>query len=84
MLTDIHKELLVEITALAKESIGQEIELNNDDKILENGTLDSPSVIKLVLFVEKKYNINIEQDELDIDNFGSINQIVKLIASKRG
>tara|TARA_Y100000588_G_C13602744_1_gene647791 strand:+ start:211 stop:465 length:255 start_codon:yes stop_codon:yes gene_type:complete len=84
MSTDIHKLLLAEISALAIESIGQEIKLKYDNKILEDGTLDSPSVIKLVLFIEKKYKITIEQDELDIDNFGSINQIVKFITNKKG
>ena len=84
MPTDIHKLLLAEISALAIESIGQEIKLKYDNKILEDGTLDSPSVIKLVLFIEKKYKITIEQDELDIDNFGSINQIVKFITNKKG
>ena len=84
MFNAISEELMIEINALAKEAIGKIIEVRVDDKILEQGILDSPAIIKLILFIEKKYKVTIEQDEMNIDSFSSINQIEKLIKSKIG
>ena len=82
MINTISEELIIEISSLAEEAIGESIVIAVDDKILEKGILDSPAIIKLILFIEKKYKVTIEQDEMNIDNFGSINQIKKLINSK--
>ena len=84
MFNAISEELIIEISSLAEEAIGESIVISVDDKILEKGILDSPAIIKLILFIEKKYKVTIEQDEMNIDSFSSINQIEKLIKSKIG
>ena len=84
MVNTISEELIIEINSLAEEAIGESIVVGVDNKILEKGILDSPAIIKLILFIEKKYNVTIEQDEMNIDNFNSINEIEKLIKSKIG
>ena len=80
----ISEELIIEINSLAEEAIGESIVVGVDNKILEEGILDSPAIIKLIIFIEKKYKVTIEQDEMNIDSFSSINQIEKLIKSKIG
>tara|TARA_B100001971_G_C18143945_1_gene511954 strand:+ start:574 stop:828 length:255 start_codon:yes stop_codon:yes gene_type:complete len=82
MYNNISEELMIKVNALAKEAIGEIIEVKLDDKILEKGILDSPAIIALIVFIEKKYKVTIEQDEMDIDNFGSIKKIEKLIKRK--
>ena len=84
MYNSIAEELIIEVNTLAEEAIGQKIEIGVDDEILEQGILDSPAIIALIVFIEKKYKVNIEQDEMDIDNFGTIKKIEKLIKSKIG
>ena len=84
MVNTISEELIIEINSLAEEAIGESIVVGVDNKILEEGILDSPAIIKLILFIEKKYKVTIEQDEMNIDSFSSINQIEKLIKSKIG
>ena len=84
MFNAISEELIIEISSLAEEALGKSIVISVDDKILEKGILDSPAIIKLILFIEKKFKVTIEQDEMDIDSFSSINQIEKLIKSKIG
>ena len=84
MFNAISEELMIEISSLAEEAIGESIVIAVDDKILEKGILDSPAIIKLIIFIEKKYKVTIEQDEMNIDSFSSINQIEKLIKSKIG
>ena len=75
MYNSIAEELIMEVNTLAEEAIGQKIEIGVDDEILEQGILDSPAIIALIVFIEKKYQINIELDEMDIDNFGTIKKI---------
>ena len=82
MVNTISEELIIEINSLAEEAIGESIVVGVDNKILEEGILDSPAIIKLIIFIEKKYKVTIEQDEMNIDSFSSINQIEKLIKSK--
>ena len=84
MVNTISEELIIEISSLAEEAIGESIVVGVDNKILEEGILDSPAIIKLIIFIEKKYKVTIEQDEMNIDSFSSINQIEKLIKSKIG
>ena len=84
MVNTISEELIIEINSLAEEAIGESIVVGIDNKILEEGILDSPAIIKLIIFIEKKYKVTIEQDEMNIDSFSSINQIEKLIKSKIG
>ena len=84
MVNTISEELIIEINSLAEEAIGEPIVVGVDSKILEEGILDSPAIINLIIFIEKKYKVIIEQDEMNIDSFGSINQIEKLIKSKIG
>ncbi len=50
--------------------------------LLELGYLDSFGVIDLVSFIEKKYKIKIENDELSKEKFGSMNKMVNLISEK--
>ena len=50
--------------------------------LLELGYLDSFGVIDLVSFIEKKYKIKVENDELSKEKFGSMNKMVNLIFEK--
>ena len=84
MVNTISEELIIEINSLVEDAIGESIVVGVDNKILEEGILDSPAIIKLIIFIEKKYKVTIEQDEMNIDSFSSINQIEKLIKSKIG
>ena len=79
---NIAKTLINRIIIIAEETSFQNISLGVDEKILEKGILDSPGIINLVCFIEEKYNITIEQDEMNIDNFESVMSIEKFIKSK--
>ena len=54
-----------------------------NESLLELGYLDSFGVIDLVSFIEKKYKIEIKDDELTKEKFGSINKMVNLISQKK-
>ena len=53
------------------------------DEPLLNGALDSIDVLRLVVFVEERYNMRIEDDELIPENFETVRSLATLLASKR-
>ncbi|KEI98775.1 D-alanyl carrier protein [Clostridium botulinum A2B3 87] len=57
-------------------------ELGDDDNIFENGAVNSLFAMQLIVFLENEFNIKVENDDLDIKNFSTINSIVNFINSK--
>ncbi|MBY8914131.1 acyl carrier protein [Bacillus sp. YC2] len=60
-----------------------EIELSNDDHIFEMGFVNSLFAMKLVTFLEQEFQLQLDNDDLDIANFSTVNQIVNLIEKKQ-
>lgn len=60
-----------------------EAEFTDDDNIFKMGFVNSLFAMKLLNFVEKEFNITVENDEIDIQNFSSVSKIVQLVESKR-
>jgi len=56
--------------------------LSNDDSFLDRGIIDSTGVLELVTFLEERYDIKVEDDELVPDNLDSINRLVKFLERK--
>ena len=49
---------------------------------LENGILDSTGVLELVGFLEEKFGIQVEDDELVPDNMNSLEKITLYVSKK--
>ncbi len=60
----------------------QNIELADDQDIFALGFVNSLFAMQLVLFVEKEFDLKIEDEDLDIDNFRSLNAIAALVERK--
>jgi acyl carrier protein len=58
--------------------------LDNDCIIPEAGILDSSAIIQLVVWLEGHFGIEVPQDEVTLDNLGSINLMVDYIIKKKG
>jgi acyl carrier protein len=56
--------------------------LSDEDSFLEKGIIDSTGVLELVAFLEDKYGIKIEDDELIPDNLDSISHLTRFIDRK--
>ena len=56
--------------------------LRNDDSFLDKGIIDSTGVLELVVFLEEKFNIKIQDRELIPDNLDSINNLVRFVETK--
>jgi acyl carrier protein len=57
-------------------------EVAPDEPLLE-GALDSTDVLRLVLFVEERFGVRIEDDELVPENFDSVSKLAALVEGKR-
>ena len=61
---------------------GQDLTFADHDSLLELGVVDSTGVLELVTFVEDRYQIAIEDEELVPENLDSIENLVRFIAGK--
>lgn len=57
-------------------------ELTDDMDLRDNGILDSLSSLRLVDFVEGRFDIEVDVDEAGPNNFGNIDRIVRYISGK--
>lgn len=61
----------------------KEYDLQDDEDIFAVGFVNSLFAMQIVLFVEQQMGISIANDELQLDNFRTINAMTNLIMSKR-
>lgn len=53
--------------------------LGYDEEIPKSGLLDSASLMELIMWYEGTYDLCIEQNELTLENFGSIEAMVSYL-----
>lgn len=58
-------------------------ELKPSTPLITGGILDSISTLKLVVFLEEHFGINIEAYEAGVDHLDSIAQIARLVTTKK-
>jgi len=73
----IRQFLLVNLLAYDDDLI-----IEDDENIFESGFVDSSFAMQLVAFVQKEYQIEVNDEDLDLSNFSSINSIVEFIGRK--
>jgi len=65
------------------ERVIQNAEIKDDDDIFENGFVNSLFAVELVAFTENTFDIEVEDEDLDLANFNSIDALVGFIERKR-
>lgn len=58
--------------------------LGDDDDIFAGGFVNSLMAIQLVAFIEKEFGVTIGDDDLNLDNFRSVNRITGFVTRKLG
>lgn len=58
-------------------------ELRDDEDIFATGYVNSMFAMQLVQFVEQAFGVTVEGDDLDIDNFRSIDALAGFVQRKR-
>lgn len=56
--------------------------LGGDDSLLGKGVIDSTGVLELVTFLQERFSITVEDDEVTPENIDSIHSLVGYVAKK--
>jgi acyl carrier protein len=56
--------------------------LADDDNLFESGIVNSLFAVQLMTFIERRFAIEIGPDDLDIENFKSLNAAAAFVATK--
>ncbi len=59
-------------------------DLKEDDHLFEAGLVNSLFAVQLMTFIEKTFHIEVGMDDLDIENFKSINATTAFVLKKNG
>lgn len=79
MTIEIEKFIVDDIAA------GRGIEsVAHDRDLLADGIIDSLGITELIGFLEEKYAIKVDDDDIDAENFRSIDGIAAFVEKKRG
>ena len=58
--------------------------LGDDESLLDNGVIDSTGVLELVSYLQERFAIQIEDDEIVPANLDSIQNLVNCVVRKSG
>ncbi len=53
-----------------------------DASFLNEGIIDSMNILELVMFVEERFGVHVEDEEIVPDNFDSVSKIAAYVRSK--
>jgi acyl carrier protein len=73
------KEMILEYIRNEYVDEDDDIDLNENTKLISGGIVDSFSMVSLKRFLEKKYNISIPDDEASPEAFDTVNSIIELV-----
>ncbi len=79
---------MADIKAKIKEYIIEEfvpdddIDVEDDTNLLEEEVVDSLGIFTLVSFIESAFNVSVDAEEVNLDNFETLASITKLVESK--
>jgi methoxymalonate biosynthesis acyl carrier protein len=76
------EQVVPEIRGWLRNNVTGGRDVPEDEPIIENGVLTSLQTVELVMFLEDRFGIMVEDEELDEENFGSVNAIAGLVAGK--
>ena len=83
-------EVSMDVKTLIKEHILNEIlqrrdvHLDDDTALIDEGYVASLQAIELVMFLEQQFQIEIVPEEVNVQDFHSLNTIAGLVESKLG
>jgi acyl carrier protein len=57
-------------------------EISPEESLVDSGIIDSTGILELVMFLEEKYSITIEDEELIPENLDSVKNLVAFLERK--
>jgi acyl carrier protein len=62
--------------------LGDDDGFDDAESLLESGIIDSTGVMEVVVFLEERFGITIDDDELVADNLDSVDRLAAFVARK--
>lgn len=59
-----------------------DVVVGGDTSFLESGLIDSTGVLELVAFLEEKFQVKVEDEDLVPANLDSVNALIRFVESK--
>jgi len=83
MYTEEEKKVREAVTRFLLSSINL-AKLNDEDDLFESGIVNSLFAVQLMTFLEKTFSMEVGMDDLDIENFKSVNATTAFVLRKKG
>ena len=86
---DLNKESIeaaikAKVVEIAAQTGDDASDLASDDIIPATGLIDSTGLLELIAWYEKTYEIPLAQEEINIDNLGSLTRMAEFVLKKKG
>ena len=81
--SEIKTKIRVKLAEIARELGNDASEIRDDDIIPATGLVDSAGILSLVVWYEKAFDIPLKQEEINIDNLGSIESMADYVLTRK-
>jgi acyl carrier protein len=78
-LTETRRAIREKVVNLAARRNVDARSLKDTDVIPESGALDSVAILELIMWLEMTYDVTIEQSDLTLENFGTIDAMASYL-----
>ena len=78
------ENVVAEIRGWLQENVTGNRDVSEDEQLIEKGILTSLQTVELVMFMEDRFDIVVEDEELNEETFASVRTIADLVTSKTG
>ena len=76
------ENVVAEIRGWLQENVTGNRDVSEDEQLIEKGVLTSLETVELVMFMEDRCDIVVEDEELNEETFASVRTIADLVTSK--
>lgn len=59
-------------------------EFNLEDSLVEQGVIDSIGLVEIAAFMKREYDIDLPEEDMTRENFGSVKKMVAFIERRAG
>ena len=83
--TTLSAPALPEIRAFIVENflLGRDSGFDNGESLLESGVIDSTGIMHVVAFLEERFGILVDDEDMIADNLESVNRIADFVGRKQ-
>ena len=81
--SEIKTKIRAKLMELAREFGNDATDIRDDDIIPATGLVDSAGILGLVVWYEKAFDMPLKQEEINIDNLGSIESMAAYVLAKK-